>query len=147
MALVVVMAPVAPTGWPREIPEPLGLTRAGSRPSSRVTAQAWAAKASLDVDDVQICDGQPGALQHQAGGGNGADAHVQRFDASVSIPDKSGQRLETEGCRAFRLGQHHCRAAGSPAQFDAFLPEIGSLLQVEMTACRKCIAGAWRGTS
>ena len=41
------IAPVAPIGWPSEMPEPFGLTLAGSRPSSLLTAQAWAAKASL----------------------------------------------------------------------------------------------------
>lgn len=47
IALVVMIAPVAPTGWPRDTPEPFGLTLAGSRSSSLVTAQACAAKASL----------------------------------------------------------------------------------------------------
>ena len=42
------IAPVAPIGWPSEMPEPFGLTLAGSSPSSFTTAQACAAKASLD---------------------------------------------------------------------------------------------------
>ena len=40
-------APVAPIGCPSEMPEPFGFTFAGSSPSSLLTAQACAAKASL----------------------------------------------------------------------------------------------------
>lgn len=42
--------PVAPTGWPSEMPEPLTLNRSKSasvRAHSRVQARTWAAKASL----------------------------------------------------------------------------------------------------
>ncbi|MCY1516425.1 hypothetical protein D9M68_510540 [compost metagenome] len=42
------IAPVAPTGWPSEMPEPFGFTLAGSKPSSLMTAQACAANASFD---------------------------------------------------------------------------------------------------
>ena len=44
---MVMMAPVAPTGWPSEMPEPFGFTFSGSKSSARATAQAWAAKASF----------------------------------------------------------------------------------------------------
>src|SRR5690606_5729899 len=40
-------APVAPSGCPSAIAPPSGLTLSGSRPTSRITASAWAAKASL----------------------------------------------------------------------------------------------------
>ncbi len=42
-------APVAPTGWPREMPDPLGLSRSsvGSTFHSRRQASTWAANASL----------------------------------------------------------------------------------------------------
>ncbi len=40
-------APVAPIGWPSEMPEPFGLTFAGSRPSAFDTAHACAANASF----------------------------------------------------------------------------------------------------
>ena len=46
-ALTVRMAPVAATGCPSEMPLPLGLVRSSGRPSSRMTARAWAAKASF----------------------------------------------------------------------------------------------------
>src|SRR3546814_4193888 len=42
------IAPVAPTGWPSEMPLPLGFTFSGSKPSSCATAHAWAANASFD---------------------------------------------------------------------------------------------------
>ena len=41
------MAPVAPTGWPRAMAPPYGLTLAGSSLASRMTAPAWEANASL----------------------------------------------------------------------------------------------------
>ena len=41
------IAPVAPTGCPSDMPLPLGLTFSSSNPSSRETAHACAAKASL----------------------------------------------------------------------------------------------------
>ncbi|MCY1442652.1 hypothetical protein D9M71_590290 [compost metagenome] len=42
-------APLAPSGWPRAMAPPFGLTRASSSamPRSRVTARPWAAKASF----------------------------------------------------------------------------------------------------
>src|SRR3954447_22493734 len=45
--LAVMTAPVAPIGCPRATAPPFGLTLAGSRSSSFMTARAWAAKASL----------------------------------------------------------------------------------------------------
>ncbi|KAG1487946.1 hypothetical protein G6F52_014065 [Rhizopus delemar] len=41
------IAPVAPSGWPRAIAPPSGLTLLGSRPQSRITASDCAAKASF----------------------------------------------------------------------------------------------------
>ena len=41
------IAPVAPSGWPSAIAPPIGLTLAGSRPRSPITASACAAKASF----------------------------------------------------------------------------------------------------
>src|SRR5215471_12471367 len=46
-ALTVRMAPVAPIGWPREMPLPFGLVCSGGSPSSRTTASACAANASF----------------------------------------------------------------------------------------------------
>jgi hypothetical protein len=48
MALTTRMAPVAPTGWPSAMAPPFGFTRAGSSPSTLLTASACAAKASFD---------------------------------------------------------------------------------------------------
>ena len=41
------MQPVAPIGWPSEMPLPLGFTRSAGSSRLRHTATAWAAKASL----------------------------------------------------------------------------------------------------
>ena len=53
-ALTVIKAPVAPIGWPSEIPEPLGLTLAGSNPKSRLTAQACAVSRDLGLAPAKV---------------------------------------------------------------------------------------------
>src|SRR5690606_11532590 len=47
MAVAERIAPVAPSGWPRAMAPPMGLTTASSRPRSRITARAWAANSSF----------------------------------------------------------------------------------------------------
>ena len=42
-----IRAPEAPIGWPMAMAPPLTFTIDGSQPMSLLTAQAWAAKASL----------------------------------------------------------------------------------------------------
>src|SRR3990167_385940 len=71
MALVTMIAPVAPTGWPREMPEPFGLTLAGSKSSSRATAQAWAAKASLASITSRSATLRPARCRARRVAGNG----------------------------------------------------------------------------
>jgi acetyl-CoA acetyltransferase len=62
------MAPVAPTGWPSEIPEPLGLTLAGSKPSSWITAQACAVIQELGFDPAKVNPNGSGiSLGHPVG--------------------------------------------------------------------------------
>ena len=46
--LAVSLAPVHPSGCPSAIAPPLGLTRSGSSPASRITANDWAANASFN---------------------------------------------------------------------------------------------------
>ncbi len=58
-----IRAPVAPTGWPSEMPEPLGLSRssAGSTFHSRSTASIWAAKASFSSMTSRSASASPQA--------------------------------------------------------------------------------------
>jgi hypothetical protein len=48
VAFVLIIAPVAPTGRLKEIPDPFGFTFSGSRSNCCITAQACAANASFD---------------------------------------------------------------------------------------------------
>ena len=57
------IAPVAPRGWPRAMAPPRGFTLAGSSPSWRATARAWAAKASLSSIQSRASCAMPAALR------------------------------------------------------------------------------------
>lgn len=76
---------MAPSGWPRAIPEPLGFTLSGSKPSSPATAHACAAKASFD--DVDLVEVKPGALQRDRHRGDGSDPHHGGVDAGMPPRD------------------------------------------------------------
>jgi hypothetical protein len=121
MALVVMMAPVAPTGWPSEMPEPLGLTLAGSKPSSLATAQAWAAKASLaSITSMSAPSGR--ALgQHLARGGHGADAHVLGLDAGVRVATRRARGLRP---RAATRSPEASTTAPAPSLMPEALPAV-----------------------
>ena len=99
--------PVAPTGWPSEIPEPFGLVFAGSKPRSFATAQACAANASFDSITSMSSSDSPARCQRRAGGRHRADAHDLRIDAGMCIRHQPPQRLRAALCRGRRIHQHH----------------------------------------
>ena len=68
-ALVAMKAPEQPTGWPRAMAPPLGWSDR-IETEARVTAMAWAAKASL-TDDVHLIEGQAGLLRPAWSPGSG----------------------------------------------------------------------------
>jgi hypothetical protein len=52
-------APVAPSGWPSAIAPPFTFTMVGSMSSSRITASACAANASLNSMSFMSCNDSP----------------------------------------------------------------------------------------
>ncbi len=79
-------APDAPIGWPMAMAPPLTLTLSGSQPKSLLTAQAWAAKASLASTRSRSSTDQPAFLQRLARWPDRAGAHDGRIDAGMG-PD------------------------------------------------------------
>jgi hypothetical protein len=69
-ALTVISAPVAPIGWPSEMPEPLGLTLAGSAPALRHRA-GLRGKGLVGLDHVHLIQLQARARQHRLVAGTG----------------------------------------------------------------------------
>ena len=78
-----IRAPVAPTGWPNEIPEPLGLSRSsvGSTFHSRRAREHLGGEGLVELDDVDLVQGEAGPLQGGGGGRDGTDAHHIGADA------------------------------------------------------------------
>ena len=94
--------PVAPTGWPSEMPEPLTLRRSKSPCSNSkpaVHGQHLRGKGLVEFDQVDVVERQAGALQRQLDGGHRADAHALGLDAGDRPGDQARQRLQTERCR------------------------------------------------
>ncbi len=93
-------APVAPTGWPREMPDPLTLIRCSwsfsPRPNSLVQARTWAAKRLVQLDQVQVGEGEAGPVEGRAGGGDGGNAHGGGGDPGAGAGDQAGERGEAE---------------------------------------------------
>jgi hypothetical protein len=77
------MAPVAPSGWPSAMAPPSGLTLAGLRPSSFITASDCAAKASLSSIQSRSSCLMPTCCQHLGNRRNRADAHDFRRHAAT----------------------------------------------------------------
>ena len=89
------MAPVAPSGWPRAIAPPIGLTFDGSRPRSPMTARACAANASFSSIQSSWSCVMPAAA-HAAGmanfgpmpmisGGTPRTANEENFASGVRL--------------------------------------------------------------
>src|SRR5437763_391598 len=108
MAFTVMIAPVAPTGCPSEMPEPLGLTLAGSRSSSRMTAQACAAKASLASMTSMSCARKPARCSALRVAADAiALGHVLRRDAHVHLAERV---VQDAGHVVVQLGVAHANA-------------------------------------
>ena len=63
-------APVAPIGWPSEMPEPFGLTRSGEA-ELRGPRPRLRGKCLVHLEHIDVVDLQAGALQHLAVAGTG----------------------------------------------------------------------------
>ena len=91
--VVVRMAPVAPRDAKGD-GAAQGLTLSGLRPSSRITAMDWAAKALVEFDPVQIVLADADLLQDLRNRRHRPDAHDLRRHAADRIAGKPGQRSQ-----------------------------------------------------
>ena len=81
------------------------MTFSGSKPSSRETASACAAKASFDFDHVEIIDFEAGALEQLAHRGNRPHAHHRWLDAGVRVADDASERRQRRLFRPLRRSE------------------------------------------
>ena len=84
--------PVAPTGWPSEMPEPLGLSRSsvGVDLPLAQAGEHLGGERLVELDQVDLVEGEPGAVEGRGGRGDRADAHHLGADAG------DGPRLQGE---------------------------------------------------
>ncbi len=107
-ALTVTMAPVAPNGWPNEIPLPF------LDSSSRVEDQVRAgpqAPGPRTLHSPRIHRSAPRSTRCGEAlwctAEMGPDAHECRFHAGYRVVDQSGKRLEVALFRSMPFHQHH----------------------------------------
>ena len=103
------IAPVAPTGWPSEMPEPFGLTLAGSSSRARGHGAGLRGKGFVGLDHVEVVDAEAGAFEGQARGRYRAQAHQLGVHAGVGVGHQPSQRLEPARLDGGAGGQNHGR--------------------------------------
>src|SRR5262249_1451751 len=91
-------APDMPSGWPRAMAPPFGLTKSASSgsPSWRRQASAWAANASLSsiTSNELTPNADPRRVGHLRPRRHWADTHDARRDAGGRHAGDTGQRLQ-----------------------------------------------------
>ena len=106
-------APVAPSGWPMEMPPPSMLTFSIGMPSSRIEATACDAEGFVDLDHVDVLDGEAGAGERFQRGGHRAHAHDFRRHAGDGDRADAAENVEAAGLRVgFRGDQRGGGAVG-----------------------------------
>ena len=136
-------APVAPTGWPSEMPEPLGLSRSsvGSTFHSRRQASTWAANASLSSIRSMSSRVRPGAVEGGGGRRDRSDAHHLGADAGHGPRPQREQRAQAAALGLLARGDDAHRGAvvlaagvaggdgGLGVDLPAHRPQRGELLE------------------
>ena len=94
--------PVAASGWPHAIAPPYGLRRgsSGATPMPSHQRQHLHREWLVQLEEVDVVDRQPGALEHLLGRRHRSEAHEVRLDAGIGEADEAHPRLEAElrGC-------------------------------------------------
>ena len=74
--------PVAPIGWPSEMPEPLTFSSVGVVPAPALQhRQHLTGEGFVELDQVHVLEAEPDAAEQLAHGRHRADAHVRRLAA------------------------------------------------------------------
>src|SRR5205085_3678016 len=94
----VMRAPVAPSGWPREIPPPFGLTFFGALFEARITHELQCDRSErfVDLDHGHIVPGEAGTRERRCARLRVAVQHPVGIDTCETEADKARSRLETE---------------------------------------------------
>ena len=108
-ALIVRMQPVAPIGWPSEMPLPLGLVRSGGSSRPAAHRQRLGRERLVDLEHVDVFQAQAGLLEQRLHRRHRADAHVLRVHAGVAVGHQPAHRLQAALLGQAALHQHHRR--------------------------------------
>ena len=104
-------APVPPSGWPRAMAPPLGLTLARSTSSSFCPGEHDRGERLVDLGDVDVVHRQAGALHEALGGVDRAGEHEHRVHADEAGVDDAGPRTQTELVGLLGGGEQERRGA------------------------------------
>ena len=147
-ALPVMRAPVAPSGWPSAMAPPSRLTLAGSSPSSRMQASAWAAKASLSSTTSMSSTVMPGALPAPcAMRRHRADAHDLRRAAGDRDALDPRQRLQAVALGVVLASTTSTAAAPSVSGDEVPAVTVPSLVEGGLQPGQRLGGGVGRGCS
>ena len=93
------MAPVPPSGWPRAMAPPLGLTVSGSGLSSSLPREHHRGEGLVDLGDVDVGHRQAGAGEQVLGGVDRAGEHEHRVAADEARCRRCGPAGAARGRR------------------------------------------------
>ena len=98
--------PVAPTGWPREIPEPLTLTRSKAVVEVPFAQhrQHLGGERLVELDQAEVAEAEAGALERRGGGRDRPDPHRLRRHSRHRPGDEPAQRAQAELGGALGVG-------------------------------------------
>ncbi len=97
-------APVAPTGWPKEMPEPLGLSRSIEWVDLPLAqdGENLGGEGLVELDEVDLVEGEVSPVKGSCRRADGADAHDLRTAAGHRPRAQRKQRDETAFLRRRR---------------------------------------------
>ena len=115
---------MAPTGWPRAMAPPFGLTLSGSRPSPLMTAQRLRGERLVRLDDVEVArPSSPARSEHLLHRRDRADAHDLGVDAGMGVARRTRARGFSPSALA-RVGGGEHDGAAAPSLMPEALPAV-----------------------
>ena len=127
-ALTVRMEPVAPIGWPSEMPLPFGLVRSAGQAQLAHDRECLRSERLVDLEHVDVLDLEAGPLQHRTHRRHRADAHDPRLHAGVAVGHQPAHGLPAVRVGVVGVGISTTAAAASlmPAALPAVTVPSGS---------------------
>ena len=109
--VVMIRAPVEPKGWPRAIAPPCTFSRSWSSPRSRSRGDHLHRERLVDLDQVDVADGQSGVGQRPSGRLDRAETHDLGAERADPGRDDPGQRSQSQLGGPRVTHDHHRRRA------------------------------------